>query len=91
MAILRSATGMVQLVVASKVGSFCFLFLIFLMMVVNLDLSPPCATYIHTHLHVYWGHLNSRDSTGQAHEGGLYLKYLVDGKAVIGLRKGEEW
>lgn len=61
------------------------------MMVVNLDLSPSCATYTRTHLHVYWDHLNGRDSAGQAHEGGLYLKYLIDGKAVIGLRKGEEW
>lgn len=39
-AILRSATGMVQLVVASKVGSFVCLFLKIFFMVVDLALSP---------------------------------------------------
>lgn len=104
MAILRAATGMVQLVVASKVGS---LFLVLVFNIFNIKIggefgfepSPHTLTHtlchthsLHTYLQVYRSHLNGRDSPGQAHVSGLELNYLVDGRAVIGLRKwGGGW
>lgn len=75
-AILRSATGTVQLVVASKVGS---LFLVLVFNIFNIKIGGEfgfepfphtlthtlCHTHsLHTYLQVYRGHLNGRDSPG---------------------------